>query len=125
MMNFQKYLLEKSDEKISKNEKEQNVRVKIIKRFNTDKEVTLKELEKFAKENEMSLEDLYKEIFKIFNQFLYRRYEDINVNPKELSKGIEHEKEHTKDEEIAKIIALDHLKQIPNYYTLLNKFDKD
>lgn len=124
-MNFQKYISEKTEEEVSKNKKETKLRVDIIKRFNIDKEVTLKELEAFSKEHEIPLEDLYKEIFKIFNQFLYRRYQDIKVDPKELSKGIEHEKEHTKDDEIAKIIVLDHLKQIKNYYTLLNTFDKD
>lgn len=39
--------------------------------------------------------------------------------PLELIKGIEIEKEHTSNPQIAKKIALDHLKEIPDYYSRL------
>lgn len=39
--------------------------------------------------------------------------------------GIEVEKEHTDDEEIAKRIALDHLKEFPDYYTRLKKMEDE
>ena len=39
----------------------------------------------------------------------------------ELSKGIEVEMEHTDDKEEAKKIAIDHLKEDPNYYSKLEK----
>jgi len=42
-----------------------------------------------------------------------------NVNPDELRKGIEVEKEHTDNPKIALKIALDHLKEDPKYYTKL------
>ena len=41
----------------------------------------------------------------------------------QLKIGIKSELEHTSDHKIAREIALDHLKEKPNYYTLLNKFD--
>jgi hypothetical protein len=37
--------------------------------------------------------------------------------------GIEIEKEHTTDEALAKEIAMDHLKEIPDYYTRLKKME--
>ena len=37
----------------------------------------------------------------------------------QLEMGMEVEKEHTDDPEIAREIALDHLNEIPDYYTLL------
>lgn len=40
---------------------------------------------------------------------------------KELAKGIEVETEHTKDKEIAKEIAMDHLVEDPKYYTKISK----
>jgi len=43
-----------------------------------------------------------------------------DVDPKELDKGIADETEHTDDKDIAKIIALCHLQEIPDYYTRLN-----
>lgn len=44
-----------------------------------------------------------------------------NVNQKELAKGIKVEMEHTNDKNLAKEIALDHLAENPNYYSLLSK----
>ena len=48
-----------------------------------------------------------------------------DVNPKELLMGIEIEHEHTNNPELAKRIALDHLAEIPDYYTRLKKMEKD
>lgn len=43
----------------------------------------------------------------------------------ELTKGIEVEKEHTNDEGLAEEIAKDHLKEIPDYYTRLQKMEDE
>ena len=48
---------------------------------------------------------------------------DGNFNPKELKRGIEVEKEHTNSELVAKLIAKDHLSEIPDYYTRLGKME--
>ena len=82
-------------------------------------------MERFASDNEISIDELYDIILEIFNQFLYRRYDEKKVDREQLEKGIEHEYEHTNDREIAKIIALDHIKQISDYYDKLETFDKD
>lgn len=50
---------------------------------------------------------------------------DEKVDEAELEKGVQHEMEHTNDQYIARLIALDHLYEIPDYYTQLAKFDKD
>lgn len=51
-----------------------------------------------------------------------------NISPSkiavQLTKGIKIESEHTKDKNIAKEIALDHLSEIPDYYTRLEKMEK-
>lgn len=125
-MEFLQYLDEKQN--IHPNDlrnRNRELRVKIIKRFNSDKKVTLKELEQLAKKNKVALDVLYLTIFDIFNEFLYRRKLKSHIDDRELKKGIDHEMEHTKSKDIAEIIATDHLKQIPNYYTLLAKFDKE
>lgn len=49
--------------------------------------------------------------------------EDFDAN--ELKRGIEVEGEHTTDPEEAKNIAKDHLAEIPDYYTRLDKMEKD
>lgn len=45
-------------------------------------------------------------------------------DPKEIKRGIYIEKEHTTSPVIAKQIALDHLKEDPQYYTKLKKIFK-
>lgn len=51
-----------------------------------------------------------------------------NVSPStiavQLAKGIGIEREHTYSYNAAKEIALDHLSEIPDYYTRLNKMEK-
>jgi hypothetical protein len=46
------------------------------------------------------------------------------VIDKELEMGIEVEMEHTSDPKVAREIALDHLKERPDYYTKLKTVDK-
>jgi len=44
-------------------------------------------------------------------------------DPKELRMGAEVELDHTDDKEEAKKIAMDHLREIPDYYTRLKKME--
>ena len=51
---------------------------------------------------------------------------DVSVKSiqKQLDKGQKVEMEHTKDEELAKKIAMDHLFEFPDYYDRLDKIEK-
>lgn len=42
-----------------------------------------------------------------------------DFDQQELAKGIKVEREHTKDDALAREIAMDHLKEDPHYYTKL------
>lgn len=44
---------------------------------------------------------------------------------KQLAMGIKVEKEHSKDSKVAREIALDHLRELPDYYTKLKKMEGD
>jgi len=48
-----------------------------------------------------------------------------DVDSKQLEMGIEIEKEHTEDPDIAARIALDHLAEIPDYYTRLKRMEEE
>jgi len=48
---------------------------------------------------------------------------ESEVNPKELQAGVKVEQEHTPNKESAKRIALDHLSEIPDYYTRLKAME--
>lgn len=50
---------------------------------------------------------------------------DEQFDPEQLKRGIEVEKEHTDDPEVAKQIAKAHLLEIPDYYTRLDKMEAD
>jgi hypothetical protein len=47
------------------------------------------------------------------------------VDEKQLAEGIQVEYEHTPDEDVARRIALDHLAEIDDYYTRLDKIEKE
>jgi hypothetical protein len=49
----------------------------------------------------------------------------IGAIEKQLEKGIKVEREHTKDDAIAREIALDHLAEFPDYYDRLKKVEED
>lgn len=52
-------------------------------------------------------------------------FTEEDVNGEQLEIGIKVEMEHTTNEDIAKKIALDHLAEIPDYYTRLEKMEAD
>lgn len=47
-----------------------------------------------------------------------------DFDKKQLAAGTKVEKEHTKDPELAREIAMDHLTEDPNYYKKLKKMEK-
>ena len=50
--------------------------------------------------------------------------DDSDVDPKELEMGKKVELEHIDDEDVAKEISLDHLAEMPNYYSELKKMEE-
>jgi len=50
---------------------------------------------------------------------------DDKYDKKQIEMGMEIEKEHTDDPDIAKDISKDHLEEIPDYYTRLDKMEKE
>lgn len=50
---------------------------------------------------------------------------DLEVIMTQLEQGINVELEHTHDKAMAREIALDHLAELPDYYTRLDKMEND
>jgi len=48
-----------------------------------------------------------------------------DVNAEELAMGIQVEYEHTNNEELARKISVDHLTEIPDYYSRLKKMEEE
>lgn len=122
---FQEYSHSLEMENIDK----ENRREKIIEYFSTHQNIDDNMIHKFAEECGVSHDILEKEIYSILGSFLYygefRKNPLIEVNEKELSMGIEVEMEHTNCPMLAKRIALDHLAELPDYYTRLEKMEKE
>lgn len=54
-----------------------------------------------------------------------KKFTEKDADAKELKMGMEVEMEHTTNKAIAKRIALDHLAEIPDYYTRLKKMEAE
>lgn len=52
-----------------------------------------------------------------------KKFTEKDADKKELEMGIKVEMEHTKNKAVAKRIALDHLAELPDYYTRLTKME--
>ena len=53
------------------------------------------------------------------------KFTEKDADPEQLKLGIKVEMEHTKNRAIAKRISLDHLAELPDYYTRLLKMEKE
>ena len=91
-------------------------------------------IHKWAEDNNVEHEKVEEIIYYLFGKlakFLIggraneKGITEKDVDAAELKKGIDVETEHIDDKDIAKRIALDHLAEIPDYYTLLKKMEED
>lgn len=72
------------------------------------------------------MEKISAAIENIFHGEAYeKKFTEKDANPKELAMGIKVEMEHTPDPALAKKIALDHLAELPDYYTRLAKMERE
>lgn len=76
----------------------------------------------------MKIIELYEDIFGVPTpspeEVAEKHGVDLEVILAQLAMGIEVEQEHTKNQAMAREIALDHLSEMPDYYTRLDKMEK-
>lgn len=97
------------------------------------KSLTLKDVkntEVLARKLHTSVEELKKysdeELLTLLQNVGHHDFaDDSQFDKKELELGIKIESEHTKSKLVARLIALDHLSEMPDYYTHLEKMEKD
>ena len=104
----------------------------LIDFFTTNPEAGYGELSKYVKSKEIDYYDMDHALtllagsfvsFMYGGKFMQSEKSSSEIDQEELSKGIEIEKEHTSNGIIARRIALDHLTEISNYYTLLAEME--
>lgn len=105
-----------------------NNRKAIISFFTKIKNPPDKLVHKFAEKMNIDPKELEEEIYSILSDFFaYGKYNEISldhVSKEELKKGIKIEMEHTRCPMIARRIALDHLSEMNDYYTKLEKMEQ-
>lgn len=89
------------------------------------------DLHEYAEGMKMEPDEFETEVYALISSFLdegrYNENPDIDVDENELKMGIEVEKEHTTNENLARRIALDHLSEpgLSDYYTRLKKMEEE
>ena len=108
------------------------IRKKLIDFFTNTKDMNDDKVHELADKLKISPHDLETQIYSILVDFFqYGKYNqaikerEVHINQEELEVGIRFEMEHTVDTNIARRIALDHLCDCSNYYTLLQKMETE
>ena len=86
------------------------------------------EVDAFAKKLGIELMEFDKHVYMLLSSILAEgesKGKEIKHDPEQLKMGIEVEMEHTSEPIISRKIALDHLAEIPDYYTRLAKMEKE
>lgn len=105
------------------------VEIKGVKDDNEkDKLVSL--LRKNSNPSNEELKDFDKSFIASMFANLLKKYKHVNdpdekFDSEQLAKGVKIEHEHTNDSYLAKIIAKAHLSELPDYYTRLEKMEKE
>ena len=105
------------------------VEVKGVKDDNEkDKLVML--LRKNSKPSDEDLKDFDKSFIASMFASLLKKFKHVDdpdekFDAEQLAKGVKVEHEHTNDSYLAKIIAKAHLSELPDYYTRLEKMEKE
>jgi len=112
-------------------EQNEELTARIIRFFKDHPTPTDKEIHAFANAIGMDEHKFEEVIYSILGSFFghgraKEKGVDFNdVDQSELAMGIEVELEHTNSREMAKRIALDHLAELPDYYTRLKKMESE
>jgi len=103
----------------------------IIKLIKTKPMLDENDIDEMAEKLGIEHDDIENQIFQMFHKLIqyapgkHMDTPDEKFDPEQLKMGIEIEKEHTDCPVLAKEIAKDHLAEIKNYYSRLNKMEKD
>jgi hypothetical protein len=123
-MSFKKYLKEAEDK-----EKEDEVMGSIIEFFSTHEKPDDEEVHKLAEQLGIDKHQFEEKIYELLSSFFdagkSKTNPPENVDPEQLKKGMEVEKEHSNNPIITRRIALDHISEFPTYYTALEKMEKE
>jgi len=113
------------------NEENEDVKLKILNFFKNNPAPDDDKIHSMSDELDIDTHKFEAMVYAILGSFIgagrakEKSIEEKDVDAKELKMGIKVEMEHTTDPILAKRISLDHLSEIPDYYTRLIKMEKE
>jgi len=122
MRTFRNFITEGSD-------KDENIYNEIMDFFADNPNPPDEEVHDLAEKLGMDAHKFERYIYSVLGSILgtgqakKKKITEKDVDKKELEMGIKVEMEHTKNKAIAKRIALDHLAELPDYYSRLKKME--
>lgn len=120
---FLKNLFEQKEENKNKELKD-----KIMEFFKKNPKPTDKQIHSFAEKLGIDHDLFEEQVYAILGSFLGEGRSKTftgSYDPEQLKMGIEVEYEHTSCPRLAERIAKDHLAELPDYYTRLEKMEED
>lgn len=109
-------------------QQDKDMRISLIKWFLENPYPDDKKVHAYAEQIGIDEHELEKHIYAIISSVLSEgksKGKEIKHDSKQLEMGIKVEMEHTSCPTISRKIALDHLAEIPDYYTRLDKMEKE
>ena len=119
---------ESKEEVLLEEAKGDNLQEDLVKWFIENPYPEDKKVHAYAESKGIAPDKLETTIYKIISSVLSEgktKGKDIKHDPKELEIGMKVEMEHTSCPLVARKISLDHLSEIPDYYTRLKKMEAE
>jgi hypothetical protein len=107
-----------------------NVLDKLVTYFQSKNgKVSSADIQLLARKTKQSEDKMFEAALELLGALLkgvgkHKDVPDAEFDQEQLAKGVQVEREHTNNEYVAKLIAKDHLKEVPDYYTRLAKMEK-
>jgi len=111
------------------NEYDESTHDGLVKFFTDHEYPSDEEVHQLASDMGLEPDELEEQIYALLHAVLkgvgkHNGVPDEDFDPEQLARGIQVEREHTNNDWVAKMIAKDHLSEIPNYYTLLDQMEQ-
>ena len=136
-LNKKRYILENGDDdemqpKISLSSgRKEDLQLKLMEFFKNNPNATDDAIHDFAEKERINPHQFEEVIYSLLGailgkgKFVESGAVEGDFDHMQIKRGIEVEMEHTSNPAVAKRIALDHLAEIPDYYTRLDKMEKE
>ena len=127
MLSLKDYIAREEQIIMEEEERKEDLRNQVAEYFKTTSDIDDAKFHKFAEKIGADVHEAETIVYEMLSDFWqsgkYNKDPDIDIDSNELEMGIDVEMKHTSSPEIARKIALDHLAEMPDYYTRLKEME--